>query len=770
METPQKIPFAIEMSRVIELLASQIYPSPFALLRENVQNSFDAILLRKHLGQSFEPKIDVVIEAGKIKVTDNGIGMSREELRTHFWRAGSSSKNNDNARAAGVVGTFGIGAMANFGVAERLVVTTESASTGERTRCEASRSTLSVTEDCISFHTEAPTGGPGTEVLAEMQAGKATDVRQATDYISGFVKYVSVPVTVNGRLVSQVPVENAVAKLAETWKHSAENAELGGGLRADVLLTGAITGEVRVDLARISLGGSEIPGRLILRQGFGPLQTFRSQFGLAAAGISSVYHFGGMADFNFLQPTAGREALTTESLQMLQRIVTPIDSFVSEHLANRPESNANACFVQWAAQHRRYDLCGNLRVRIEPGDSITLANLRERNDGKPILVYGGNDATTTQHASEERPVVLISRGSPRRECEHAYMRKYCRMEELSDEPKVLKEKPAAEFSMAESGLAFRISSILSQDYFLDAEVKFGKISHGIPLLILKKKPAVIYIDLASSSAKVMLEIYDKEYVAFGHMAKDFVRTHIFPKVADLVPSATRQGAEAFLKSIQRNREVFEYETTDLENLTNLWQDYLSGRLPMHLAAERSEVIVRKSYQILDSAAASRVRDIVPDVIANERAIAGAEGAAEPGAGPAPSIQRLDIATDFKVLTIPADEMDLKGYRCFLAITDKIRDQKGDFFLQPHRTSVVWGGQKVLFVFEHQSGEFGLYYDIQTQGLISPESGGGTFVTCTIVMKNRVFIPIPAKIEGSFIPRTGEKKRLEVRCDILHIEK
>jgi molecular chaperone HtpG len=205
-------------------------------------------------------------------------------------------------------------------------------------------------------------------------------------------------------------------------------------------------------------------------------------------------------------------------------------------------------------------------------------------------------------------------------------------------------------------------------------------------------------------------------------------------------------------------------------LTNLWQDYLSGRLPMHLAAQQSEGIVAKSYQILDSTAATHVRNIVPDVIANERTIAIEAGETAPTVGPAPSVQRLDIATDYKVLTIPADEMDLKGYRCFLAITDKIREQKGDFFLQPHRTSVVWGGQKALFVFEHQSGEFGLYYDIQTQGLIAPDSGGGTFVTCTIVMKNRVFIPIPGEIEGSFIPKVGEKKRFEVRCDILHIEK
>ena len=89
---------------------------------------------------------------------------------------------------------------------------------------------------------------------------------------------------------------------------------------------------------------------------------------------------------------------------------------------------------------------------------------------------------------------------------------------------------------------------------------------------------------------------------------------------------------------------------------------------------------------------------------------------------------------------------------------------------PHRTSVVWGGQKALFILEHHSGDFGLYYDLQTQGLISRQSGGGSFETCTIVMKNRVFIPIPSAIQASFLPDADEKKRFEVRCDLLHIDR
>ena len=79
------------------------------------------------------------------------------------------------------------------------------------------------------------------------------------------------------------------------------------------------------------------------------------------------------------------------------------------------------------------------------------------------------------------------------------------------------------------------------------------------------------------------------------------------------------------------------------------------------------------------------------------------------------------------------------------MTDRVSEEKGDFFLQPHRTSVVWGGQKALFIFEHHSGEFGPYYDLQTQGPISEQSGGGSFETCTIVMKNRMFIPIPPSV-------------------------
>lgn len=761
-----KIPFSVEIGRMIEVLAAQIYPSPFALLRENVQNSFDAILMRRHLGQTFVPNIAVTIEAERISVADNGIGMSDQDLRMHFWRAGSSSKNTPDARAAGVVGTFGIGAMANFGIAEELTVESESAVNGVRTRCRAQRSTLSVTEECIDFEVLEAQQAPGTVVSATMQTGKAIDVTQAVTYLKGFVTYLDIEVSINGELVSRQPIEDGVPRLAESWRYAALQVAVGPHLVADVELTGSPAGEMRIDLANIQLDGTPIYGRLILKQGGGGLRTFRSRFGLATAGISSMYGFGGIADFLFLQPTAGREALTTESLQALQRLTNPIDDFVSIKLAEHVESNANAAFVGWAASRGRWDMCGYLRARIEPGDSATLLEICSRSQTVSVIVYPGNDASTIALASPERPMVLLSRGAPRRDVELAYLRNRGKIIEMTDEPKILSEKVVAQYTLNESALAFRFSSILSTDYFLNTEIRFGKISHALPILVKKGvSPVTIVLDPDGHSIRLMLDVYDREYVAFGHMAKDFVRNVIFPKIADLVPSATRQGAEAFLKSVHRTRETFEYETTDLENLASLWRDYLNGKISMAQAATRSGA-VQRSYQVLDATVSAPVRDVVPDVVDNEREMRNEE---RPRYEAVPSIQRLDIETSRKLLTIPDNEEPLNGYRCFIALTDRVREERGEFFMQPHRTSVVWGGQKALFIFEHHSGNFGLYYDVQTAGLISVESGGGAFESSTIVMKNRIFIPIPDGLRASFLPAAGERKKLEVRCDILYTD-
>jgi len=117
-----KIKFQVEAQRIIQILSSEIYDSPYALLRENIQNAYDAILMRAIQPEwnIEEGSINVSIDVHEVTVSDNGIGMDRDTLMNNYWKAGSSGKNSETARKAGVIGTFGIGAMANFGVCSSL--------------------------------------------------------------------------------------------------------------------------------------------------------------------------------------------------------------------------------------------------------------------------------------------------------------------------------------------------------------------------------------------------------------------------------------------------------------------------------------------------------------------------------------------------------------------------------------------------------------------------------------------------------------------------
>ena len=120
------IVFQVETTRVLQLLTKEIYDSPLAMLRENVQNAYDAVRMRFARDGNLRDggRIDIRLAGNQVTVTDNGVGMIEEVLRDNFWKAGSSGKHSDAARRSGVVGTFGIGAMANFGVCDTLMVET----------------------------------------------------------------------------------------------------------------------------------------------------------------------------------------------------------------------------------------------------------------------------------------------------------------------------------------------------------------------------------------------------------------------------------------------------------------------------------------------------------------------------------------------------------------------------------------------------------------------------------------------------------------------
>ena len=762
------IPFQIDTQRVVQLLAKQIYQSPLALLRENTQNAFDAVRQRLVIQPSFNPSIEITLATDKLVIADNGIGMTPNDLQHHYWTAGNSSKNNDAARAAGVVGTFGIGAMANFGIADRLIVETESAISGERTICHAERSKLDLNRNCIERKFLDPLGEPGTTITAHVSTGEQISVQKARAYIAEFVSLVDIPVRVNGATVSQKSLEDLIPVVSETWRMTDTGRKIGSRMTADVMVILSNNADLWMHFTNIVWDAKAFPGRLVLRNGRSNLRTFRSGFGLATASVNSAYQFGGIADLLVLEPTAGREAITIDGLQLLQSMMVDIDLFASELLAERDESDYSTPFMNWVVGHGRYDLCGKLRMTIKPGEKIVLEEVARRSLTKPMMLYEGADqGIVNAHASDDTPLLILARTNPRRRCEEGFLQNRAKVNAISDAPTVKARRSYGQMSTEESAVAYRVDAILETDYFVKCAVYFGVISHGLPVLAKNENGRIsITLNPEGQTVQLLIGIFQTEYGAFGSMAKDFVRTVLFPRIADYVPSSTRQGAEAFLRAIRKPREVWEIADAEISDFPSIWEDYNEGRISLSQAVTRSQAAVRSSVQVVDTAA--NANNVVFDVIQNEQALNATANPAH-SLDPSPGITRLETTSPAKLLVIDDNEPSLRGYRCFLSITDKIREEMGEFFLQPHTTSIVWGGRKTLFIFMHHSKQFGLYYDLLTREVIEAPAGGSAYPTCSIVLKDRLYIPIPEEISASFIPVLGETKRFEIRADILRTE-
>ena len=681
----RKIAFKIEFSRILELLADQIYQSPLALLRENAQNAFDAIRMRAAEAQTFDPSIAVEVGDELITVIDNGIGMTPEEIETHFWWAGRSGKNTDAARAAGVVGTFGIGALANFGVADELSVESESAITGERTLSKVRRSELSTDTEGISLTRIDPNGVPGTIVRARLSADRKIPLEEAKAYLRDFVQFVDVPVRFNGEILSGARHRDALPSETHRWAESVAGVALPGIVSADLDLTGLASGELRVVVDNIrTTTGIGRPGCIVLIQGRNAIRTLRSGFGLATIAVHSPYQWGGVADLPFLKPTAGREALDASSNQLLHQIVASLDDLVSPIAAQHPESFSNASVLQWIASTKQFHLCGPLEVTLRPAGHIE--TLESAVQHSRLRYYSGHDQSVIDtYASDDQPLLLLSRRSPRRACELGYLATKD-IEQVDTTPRVKEELPLSRQNFAHTALSTRIAIVLEEDYFLAAEIRYGALTGGLPLLVTDRgTPVVLYLDAAYPGVATLLALFDDDFLSFGPLVKDFVRHSVFPRVSHLVPSSTKEGAEAFLRHLRTNREWFEYELDDRADLEEILEEIRAGRLTLAAATRKL------------SDATTSVVEVTPGAQAPLSAVIG--GMADEGENdspsdplaPRPSIDRRDEATSARILA--SDASELNGYTCFLSLSDRVQREKGDFFLQPHSTAIVWGGGK-----------------------------------------------------------------------------
>lgn len=142
--TKETLGFQTEVTQLLKLMIHSLYSNREIFLRELVSNASDACdklrfeaLARAELmegGAELQIKVDFDKVGRTITISDNGIGMSREEAVDHLGTIARSGTreffgklSGDQARDSQLIGQFGVGFYSAFIVADRVTVETRRA-------------------------------------------------------------------------------------------------------------------------------------------------------------------------------------------------------------------------------------------------------------------------------------------------------------------------------------------------------------------------------------------------------------------------------------------------------------------------------------------------------------------------------------------------------------------------------------------------------------------------------------------------------------------
>jgi molecular chaperone HtpG len=136
--------FQTEVKQLLQLMIHSLYSNKEIFLRELISNAsdacdklrFEAITSAALYEDDFELKIRIEFDKDKrtISLTDNGVGMSRQEVIDHIGTIASSgtrkfldSLGQDKAKDANMIGQFGVGFYSAFIVADKVTLETRRA-------------------------------------------------------------------------------------------------------------------------------------------------------------------------------------------------------------------------------------------------------------------------------------------------------------------------------------------------------------------------------------------------------------------------------------------------------------------------------------------------------------------------------------------------------------------------------------------------------------------------------------------------------------------
>ena len=725
----------IDFESVLKAISKQIYETPHAFIRENVQNAVDAVRIQvlraesEKVSEQYE--ISVTINDKTVMVRDNGIGMSEADLKNYFWTIGASGKRSEEALAAGCVGMFGIGGFANFGVCSTLEVTSQTAnsSTGTLTRLSAEDiEAAGAAIPSVTVEKSSAASPRGTIVVGQMWEPPNTE--DLKTYLKDFVRYVPIAVRFNGELISQqlfADVDNRdnltpLDEEAVTWRHGA--ISVTGRLFEDRghTLVAAIESLILND-KQIVLKGQ-------LRFENGHTNVFKRGFKLCATQVTSTIGISGRLDCDQFVPTAGRDSLDATTTNLLGQISALLETIAIDVVLKSPERIAQHTRIFRLIRKRGLiDKLDNVPVRLADGSELSLKDIRRRAENGNINVFFGiTQKQSLNQVMQTRGhiVVLLSSDRYRREAEKLYLEKFCGAKPFDGMIDCIEfyENLTRFERVFLSELELNISKSYEVKNF---RLIAGRLTEDIPAFVKEhsgSKPIDIFVDVRHGEV-TKLEGLGYSQLLYS-LISTFCREYLGPSLKKWSPRFFGDGA--------LNLELLSKRRSELWIL-------IKDDIGVIRKGGHRQLVTQKDVQVVRIG--GEPSNAQQETILNQK----------------PRLLRI-IDEDHKT--------ELEGY--YIRLPDMAFKAYGDLLPECDSHAVVWVGNKMTFVASDDvSAQF--QYQIHLDEIVVAKVEG-TPRTEGVLELDRplqeiyegIYFPIPKVLERFLVPTGEDEIRIDLHCE------
>ena len=725
----ERFPIGIEFSSVLTAISKQIYDTPYAFLRENLQNAIDACRMqaRRQRIPPSDPslRIDITVDGKSVQIQDHGIGMSPDDLRNLFWTIGASGKRNEEARAAGCVGMFGIGGFANLGVCETLIVTSQTED-GPGQRTALSRSEIEGISGLpqVGQQPSNQASPRGTIVEGILHSRAEADGLQR--YVHDIARFCREEIYFNGDLISgERPGNEALPRASDssqTWSYN--GIEVTGAIHEtkDKTLVGVLEGLLSAG-THVGLSG-------LLRFEGSAIEILKQGFKLCSTTVATRIGVSGYIDCDLLAPTAGRDSLDAKSNALVSNIVTAMEhAAVLAVLQSSELIDQHTRIFRYVRRQGLVDRMGNVTVQSASGSLLTLEEVRVRVGKGTHVYYAASSNSALAEILQTRGHMVVN--LPGDNHKAAAIRDY--LLSLGASPltgHVECKEEYADLRRFEKAFLSELSETITDVYQVQkVDLMPGALTEDIPVFVANPSsrsgaPLRIYIDTRHAEVNKLERLGITSL--FRSMIAAFCREYLGPTLRSRSPKFFGSGAVNLDWLAQHRSEAWILLTDDIAVVNR---------------AVRRQVVTASDVHV---------------VVASGQVV-----------GSAPSID--DENTQPKLVKIEGgEEFDvLNGY--YLRVPNSAADAYGDLIVDSDDRGAVWTGNKILLV-ASDAISTAFQFEVRLDRLLLALEGNSLAQGAVMLARpiqqlfEGLYFPIPVELEEHLVPVGDQEIRIEVRCD------